>query len=107
MTPQAEIVQLHQKQSETPVSPAGDDVMLAILTELRAIHALLAEKTERPLYVTPEEAARIADLGKDVIREHLAFRKNPLPHLAIGNRKYVEVAGIAPHFKNHQLGGNR
>ena len=62
--------------------------------------------TERPkkIYVTSKEAAGILGIGEHVVREHLSRKDRPLPHLQIGNVKYVRVSVLEDYFSGFEIG---
>ncbi len=53
------------------------------------------------LYLTIEEAAQYAGIGICAMRE-FCLSIDPPPMLLVGNRKYVQKAGLAPYLERKQ-----
>jgi hypothetical protein len=96
VTPLAKIFTLPQQQP---------DALAEIMSELKAQREMLEQllAKEPPLYALADEAARISGFGRDVIKEHLARSHEPLPHVPVGNRKYIKVAEIEPYFHKFEI----
>lgn len=50
------------------------------------------------IYMTAAEAAQVLGIGRDAVIRELARSVNPLPHLKVGNTRYVRRAALEPHF---------
>jgi excisionase family DNA binding protein len=48
--------------------------------------------------MTAAEAAQVLGIGRDAVIRELARSVNPLPHLKVGNTRYVRRAALEPHF---------
>ena len=56
------------------------------------------------VYVTADRAAEILGIGKDTVKEHLNRKDRPLPHLPIGNVKYIRKSILEEYFSTFEVG---
>ena len=55
-----------------------------------------------PLYVTVNEAARIAGISQHQMRAYVNDQVRPLPHLKAGSKVLVRVAALPEYLKSRE-----
>ena len=56
---------------------------------------------EKPLYMTPKQAAKFVGIGLGTMLGYLES-DDPPPHLMVGNRRMLQVAALEPYFERKQ-----
>lgn len=59
-------------------------------------------EVETPLYVSIPDAAKIAGISEDMMRQFANAAYEPIPHIVSGRKKLIRVASIADYLKTKE-----
>ncbi len=59
-------------------------------------------EVETPLYVSIPDAAKIAGISEDMMRQFANAAYKPIPHIVSGRKKLIRVASIADYLKTKE-----